>query len=126
MPQLQTDDAIDMYPYAASKIYDLRNYTMANRWGPFRDDGSDRVDWEKLEAIMLVLGHNIQRIDSDGESSLARLWRTPFSGTAPYSYKPVRTLQDTESMFWSFLAAYEGAWVFFQDLLSDVCDFRAL
>ena len=113
VPQLQTNDAIDMYPYAASKVYDLRNYSLANRWGPFMDDGSDRVDWEKLEAIMLVLGHNMQRIDSDGESSLARLWRSPFSGTAPRSYRPVRILQKNQPVFRTFLATFEGVCFFF-------------
>lgn len=27
-------------------------------WGPFRDDGSMRVDWEMIESLMIVLGYN--------------------------------------------------------------------
>jgi hypothetical protein len=46
------------HPWARSNVYDLRNYTDANGWGPFRDDGSFYVDWEKIESIMLVLGYS--------------------------------------------------------------------
>lgn len=45
-------------PYARSRVYDLRNYTDKNKWGPFRKDGSMRVDWEMIESIMIVLGYN--------------------------------------------------------------------
>ena len=51
------------YPYAISKVYDLRNYTTGTHWGPFLDDGTQRVDWEFLEAIMIVLGYNIKTSD---------------------------------------------------------------
>ncbi|KAH8811386.1 hypothetical protein F5884DRAFT_749771 [Xylogone sp. PMI_703] len=74
------------YPYAASIVYDLRNYTAASEWGPFLDDGSGRVDWEKLEAVMIVLGHNL-RLFSEGHNRLFRpVWATPFSTTAANSY----------------------------------------
>jgi len=39
-------------------VYDLRRYTAANMWGPFTDDGSARVDWEKVQAIMIDLAYN--------------------------------------------------------------------
>ena len=36
-----------MYPFACSKVYDLRQYSARTMWGPFLDDCSMRVDWEK-------------------------------------------------------------------------------
>lgn len=43
------------------------------------NDGSDRVDWEKVEAILIVLGNNVYakkltRLFSD-------IWDSPFSGS---------------------------------------------
>lgn len=74
------------YPYAVSIVYDLRNYTQAAGWGPFLDDGSGRVDWEKLEAVMIVLGHNL-RLFGEGHNGLFRpVWATPFSATAANTY----------------------------------------
>jgi hypothetical protein len=39
---------------ARSRVYDLREYTDHTLWGPFMNDGSQDVDWEKVEAIMMV------------------------------------------------------------------------
>lgn len=47
------------YPYACSKVYDLRQYTPRTKWGPFMDDDTGRVDWEKLEAITIVIAKNV-------------------------------------------------------------------
>lgn len=80
------------YPFACSTVYDMRGHTDRTRWGPFRKDGSLRVDWEKVEAIMVVLGYNIQskrfvsKLFSD-------MWNTPFSGSWPQSYLPKPNLQ---------------------------------
>lgn len=73
------------YPYACSKVYDLRQYTERTHWGPFLDDGSDRVDWEKVEAILIVLAKNIgtRRFVSD---LFREVWDSPFSGSWPGSY----------------------------------------
>ncbi|KAL6710299.1 hypothetical protein ACN47E_009245 [Coniothyrium glycines] len=49
---------LSTHPWARSRVYDLRNYTDETRWGPFRDDGSMRVDWELIESLMIVLGYN--------------------------------------------------------------------
>lgn len=79
------------YPFACSKVYDLRQYTEASLWGPFRSDGSGLVDWEKLEAIILTLGYNIHskrfvtKLFSD-------VWDTPFSGSWPNSCLPPPSL----------------------------------
>ncbi|KAJ4298965.1 hypothetical protein N0V90_004209 [Kalmusia sp. IMI 367209] len=50
--------ALSTHPFARSRVYDLRNYTKRSRWGPFRTDGTMRVDWEVMESIMIVLGYN--------------------------------------------------------------------
>ena len=73
------------YGYACSKVYDLRQYTTRTRWGPFRDDGTDRVDWEKVEAILVVLAHNLhsKRLVSQ---DFAEVWDNPFAGSWPKSY----------------------------------------
>lgn len=49
-----------IHPYARSLVYDLRQHTDHNLWGPFQNDGSLDVDWEKIEAIMIVLHHNMK------------------------------------------------------------------
>lgn len=67
------------YPYAVSKVYDLRQYTDFTKWGPFMNDATGRVDWEMVEAILVVLGHNFN------QRRVAKLfgdiWDCPFSGS---------------------------------------------
>ncbi|KAL6252632.1 hypothetical protein RBB50_000351 [Rhinocladiella similis] len=79
------------HPYARSQVYDLRRYTQANMWGPFMDDGSGRVDWEKVQAIMIVIGCNYRmyterRGSALSESGILRPWDEGFFGIAPGSY----------------------------------------
>lgn len=74
------------YPYAASKVYDLRQYTDQTFWGPFLDDGSQDVDWEKVEAIMVVLGHNLQSFSDRTNGIFEPVWTDPFLGATPNSY----------------------------------------
>jgi hypothetical protein len=76
-----------VYPFACSKVYDLRQYTLRTRWGPFMNDGSDRVDWEKVEAILIVLGNNI-RHKLLNSRPFRDTWESPFSGSWPNSYVP--------------------------------------
>ena len=78
----------DIRPFACSRTYDLRNYSQENLWGPFKDDGSMEVDWEKVEAVMIILRYNIKQHLETVERSLAELWRRPFHGAWPNSYKP--------------------------------------
>lgn len=47
-------------PFACSVVYDLRNYTGGNLWGPYMDDGRATVDWERIEAIMVIIEHNVK------------------------------------------------------------------
>lgn len=52
------DARFDTIGYARARVYNLSLYTGYTRWGPFMDNDSGDVDWEKLEAIMIVLGYN--------------------------------------------------------------------
>ncbi|KAJ0115298.1 f-box domain-containing protein [Diaporthe amygdali] len=93
------------YPFAISKVYDIREYTTQTRWGPFMDEGpgpigteinqdgrqglpSDRVDWEKVEAIMIVLWHNLKTKGLDRLPVFNQFWGMPFAGCWPNSYIP--------------------------------------
>lgn len=78
------------YPYACSKVYDLRNYTDETMWGPFMEDGSGKVDWERVEAIMVVLGFNMRRFDDGPGDPLSGhgIWENSFRAAVPGSYVP--------------------------------------
>ncbi|RFN51958.1 hypothetical protein FIE12Z_3786 [Fusarium flagelliforme] len=86
------------YPFACSKVYDLRQYTERTGWGPFMNDGSFNVDWEKVEAILIVLGHNI-----GSRRLVARIfgevWDSPFSGSFANSFMapPPRDITSLEA-----------------------------
>ena len=53
------------------------------------DDDTDRDDWEKVEAIMIVLRANIQNKGLDNFPIFTNFWNTPFPGTWPNSYIPM-------------------------------------
>jgi hypothetical protein len=74
------------HTFARSKVYDLRQYTDATLWGPFHDDGSQRVDWEKLEAIMIVLGYNLKEFTKRSDGRFPQIWDEPFVGATPQSF----------------------------------------
>lgn len=74
------------HTFARSKVYDLRQYTDATLWGPFRDDGSQRVDWEKVEAIMIVLGYNLKEFTKRSDGRFPMIWDEPFVGATPKSF----------------------------------------
>ncbi|KUJ23253.1 uncharacterized protein LY89DRAFT_728021 [Mollisia scopiformis] len=74
------------YPYAVSVVYDLRNYTEETKWGPYLSDGQASVDWEKMEAVMLVLGHNMHAFCRQTHGMFPKVWSVPFGGIAPNSY----------------------------------------
>ncbi|KAI1468702.1 uncharacterized protein F4812DRAFT_458231 [Daldinia caldariorum] len=75
-------------PYACSVVYDLRQYTQNTKWGPFMDDDTDRVDWEKVEAIMVVIGSNLRKLGLAKFPLCRSYWDLPFAGTWPKSYIP--------------------------------------
>lgn len=101
-----------VHPYARARVYDLRRYKHANHWGPFTDDGTSAVDWEKVQAIMLDLSYNVRMYAERGGADFippsiaphygrrrgthssrraftgpsAKVWDAPFWGLAPNSY----------------------------------------
>jgi hypothetical protein len=77
------------YHYAMSIVYDMRNYTDLSLWGPFKPDGEATVDWEKVEAIMIILGHNLKCFDDQTGRRLKPLWNTPWAGAQPDSFQSV-------------------------------------
>ncbi|CAF3533771.1 unnamed protein product [Fusarium graminearum] len=86
------------YPYACSKVYDLREYTDRSGWGPFMNDGSFNVDWEKVEAILIVLGHNIGTRHRVARI-FGEIWDSPFSGSFSNSFMapPPRDITSLEA-----------------------------
>lgn len=71
------------HTFARSKVYDLREYTEHSLWGPFMDDGSHRVDWEKVEAVMIVLGFNLRKYSKRTGGRFPMIWKQPFAGATP-------------------------------------------
>lgn len=72
--------------YARAIVYDLRRYTEESLWGPFKSDGSQEVDWEKVESIMVVLGYNMRLFNRRAPHVFEPVWEKPFNGVSPYSY----------------------------------------
>jgi len=69
---------------ASARVYALDQYTNESLWGPFKADGSGDVDWEKVEAIMVVLATNIE---ARRRFEVAGLFDgLPFQGCWPGSY----------------------------------------
>ncbi|KZO92874.1 hypothetical protein CALVIDRAFT_540549 [Calocera viscosa TUFC12733] len=54
---------------AREKVYLLSNYNEKNRWGPYVHDYTRTPNWEQLEAMMLVVGRNVNDRVND--------WRLP-------------------------------------------------
>jgi hypothetical protein len=79
------------YSYAISMVYDLRNYTEETLWGPYLADGQASVDWEKMEAVMIVLGWNLrvfmEQSSGGGVFGPRSIWREPWVGASPGSYE---------------------------------------
>lgn len=82
-------DTAEIHPYARSRVYDLRQHTEDGTfWGPFIDDGLQTVDWEKLEAIMIILDYNLRRsteVHRQYEGVL-ELQENPWVGATPHSF----------------------------------------
>lgn len=76
----------ETYPYAASTVYDIRRYRFSNMWGPFMDDGSNMVDWEKMEAIMIVIRHNTKESSGTRSGIIDRMWSRPWREAVRDSY----------------------------------------
>ena len=82
-----------IHPYARSRVYDLRQHTDGTMWGPFLNDGLATVDWEKMEAIMIVLDYNTKLATADHKDyqDCLEIQNKPFSGVTPNSYIPTPT-----------------------------------
>ncbi|KAL9000691.1 MAG: hypothetical protein Q9169_000727 [Polycauliona sp. 2 TL-2023] len=79
---------VKLHPFARSRVYDLRQHSESTLWGPFAEDGSQNVDWEKLEAIMMILDYNIRNFTNKyvaHGSNLIPPWDRPFVGVTPHS-----------------------------------------
>ncbi|KOS18203.1 hypothetical protein ESCO_003216 [Escovopsis weberi] len=76
--------AMTTYPYACSQVYDLRGYTGLASWGPFMGDNSGNVDWEKVEAALIVLSHNM--LERRLTRPFGHIWHSPFNGSWPDSF----------------------------------------
>lgn len=60
---------------------------------------SDRVDWEKVEAILIVLWYNMKSKELDRLPVFEQFWGVPFAGCWPNSYVPMhanREITDLE------------------------------
>jgi hypothetical protein len=66
-------------------VYDIRAFTEENRWGPWKTDGT--VDWEKLEAINIVLGKNVKGRWPGGKI-FEDVWDCPFDGAYRGAFVP--------------------------------------
>ena len=77
-----------IHPYARSRVYDLRQHTDGTMWGPFLDDGLATVDWEKMEAIMIILDYNTRLATGDHKDyqDCLETQNKPFFGVTPNSY----------------------------------------
>lgn len=82
-----------VYPVACAKVYDMRECTRGSGWGPFmgEDEGGEdgvRVDWEKVEAILVVLGTNVRSKGLERFPIFWHFWGKPFAGCWGGSYIP--------------------------------------
>ncbi|KAL8927219.1 MAG: hypothetical protein Q9208_002395 [Pyrenodesmia sp. 3 TL-2023] len=79
---------------AASCVYDWRQFGTFNRFGPFVDKDTLRVDWEKMEAIQYILSDGCQTFmgdvcmpgDGDSDRIITDAWEDPFEGVVPGSF----------------------------------------
>lgn len=86
-------NSLAVHPYARSRVYDLRQHTDGSFWGPFTDDGSQEVDWEKIEGTMIILHHNMRLFASTHRECSDQIpaWDQPFAGANPKSYVSEQT-----------------------------------
>ncbi|KAL8933999.1 MAG: hypothetical protein Q9211_005463 [Gyalolechia sp. 1 TL-2023] len=85
---LRANKGVKLHPFARSLVYDLRQHSEHSLWGPFHRDGSEKIDWEKIECLMMILSYNIHyfadRYSAHG-LALVPPWDEPFTGATPYS-----------------------------------------
>ncbi|KAL6717813.1 hypothetical protein ACLMJK_003898 [Lecanora helva] len=81
-------DTSPIHPYARSLVYDLRQHEDSTMWGPFLADGSQHIDWEKMEALMIILDHNVKLSPETHyiPETMIRAPNQPFVGASPKSF----------------------------------------
>lgn len=91
-------EAVEAFPIAASNVYDLRQYTTLNMWGPYMNDGFATVDWEKIEAVIIVLTFNLGAYQTRGGGWIRAQWnRKAWDGRArPYTFRHI-PIRETEA-----------------------------
>jgi hypothetical protein len=86
------------HTFARSQVYDLRRYDEnANLWGPFTDDGSMRVDWNKMESIMLDIAYNLRDFNDHSMTEVSGRWELPFWGASPATFVQDESLEQLEA-----------------------------
>lgn len=94
-PTLPPSDRVaNLRPFARSVVYDLRRYTRGTFWGPYIDDSSATVDWEKMEAIMVLLAVNMENLAANTHAPhvFEPGWKTLFEGAVPGSYTAILSM----------------------------------
>jgi len=86
VPMQSIDGFCAVHTYARSLVYDLRLYSDDTFWGPFQDDGTGNADWEKIEALMLVLDHNLAAFSERTGGAFKHTWDKPFAGATSGSF----------------------------------------
>jgi len=49
------------------------------------ENGQATVDWERIEAVMIILDHNL-KLHAEARGSFRGLWNTPFRGCNTESF----------------------------------------
>lgn len=106
---------------ARAFVYDLRNYSKSNRWGPFLQDGSERVNWTHIDKIMSVMVMNAEDHFGLSERTAMKFPRMNLESIRPLS---APASDDCRSHDW---AGIEGRWtrvISFMDYPELMCMLR--
>ncbi|VDB87378.1 unnamed protein product [Peniophora sp. CBMAI 1063] len=88
---------------ARARVYDFRRYSYANYFGPFRSDGSWRVDWEQVLAIHHCISVHLVDIPEEAENYRYAIFPLSMPFCQPILDAPVEQL----GRDW---AGLEGSW----------------
>lgn len=86
---------------ARCSVYDLRNYTMQNAWGPYMPNSRGCVNWKHVEAIHAVMSMNIKDLGDEWPLS-----RPPMDLEATRAYS-ANDVSNRDPRDW---AGVEGTW----------------
>lgn len=71
----------------------------------------DRVDWEKVEAIMIVLWANLKSKELDRLPVFQQFWGVSFAGSWPNSYIPLPMNRDVKDLELQDPYDVSGTWL---------------